>query len=255
MATRFARFSLFFKRWLHDADRKAYSASTPVAAAFFPFWFFVTSKPQRGPRRRSKIRSRAFIDSRSGHAEPLRNPFTQSGAEVAALQDASAFLMSTTATTTSSRAVQRQMDLRDPRYRPMANVNTAMRDLDLSAEDVGALVESGDLMAFNIALNPQGRKELRILTASIAHYLQTLGSRPFPHTLHSQLSTILPHDKPMLSGVEVQRALNCDSGTVINLVEARALKLVPRTDYGAGRGCTPSITRESFIAFLKARLQ
>lgn len=149
--------------------------------------------------------------------------------------------------------VQRQMDLRDPRYRPMAGVNAAMRDLDLTAVEVTALLDGGDLIGWNIATG-EARREIRVLTDSLAHYQRTLGSRPYPFEEGKVLRLILPHDKPALSGVEIQRAFNCDSGHVINLIEAKLLKIVPGTDWQRGPGGSPSVTRTSVIEFLKRRL-
>jgi hypothetical protein len=153
-----------------------------------------------------------------------------------------------------SSAVQRQMDLRDPRYRPTTDTNAAMALLDLSADEVLALVDSGDLAGFNIAVDANGRRELRILASSIAHYHNTLGSRPVALDFEKVVKAILPHNKPVISGVELQRMLNCDSGHVINLLLARELEAVKGTSWGAGRGNTASVTRASVIEFLRRRL-
>jgi hypothetical protein len=150
-------------------------------------------------------------------------------------------------------AIQRQMDLRDARYRPAADTNAAMRDLDLTADEVIALTESGDLVGWNIAVDPTGRRELRILSASVAHYHDTLGSRPQRFTFEQMLGRVLLHTKPVIASTEVQRALNCDSGHVINLIEAGELAVVRGTDWGRGRGNVASITRASFVEFLRRR--
>ncbi|HXE41389.1 MAG TPA: hypothetical protein VN516_00080, partial [Candidatus Baltobacteraceae bacterium] len=61
------------------------------------------------------------------------------------------------------RAIQTKMDLRDARFRPLGDVNAAMRDLDMSAPEVDALLDIQLLLGFNIAVDPDGRRELRVL--------------------------------------------------------------------------------------------
>ena len=61
------------------------------------------------------------------------------------------------------------------RQRPLGDVNTAMRDLDSSDEEVLRLVEQHSLIGFNIALEKPRRSVIRILTESIDHFRQTQG--------------------------------------------------------------------------------
>jgi hypothetical protein len=158
-----------------------------------------------------------------------------------------------------ARAIQHQMELRDdPTPLPLAGVNAACRDLRLPArghlENPGVIDLIDDyaaLIAFNIAVELSGRRELRILTRSVEHYKTTLGSRP-PNLSWAQIvKLIVPHDKPALTAVEAARALNCK--TVMPLLERRLLKTVPGTDWQRGPGGSASITRESFVAFLEKR--
>lgn len=149
--------------------------------------------------------------------------------------------------------LQQQMDLRDARYRPTVDTNAAQALLDLTADEVIALTESSDLIGWNIAVDADGRRELRLLSASVAHYHDTLGSRPLRMSFEQMLGKILLHAKPVLASTEIQRALNCDSGHVINLISAGELQVVPGTDWGRGRGNVASVRRASFTEFLRRR--
>jgi hypothetical protein len=62
-------------------------------------------------------------------------------------------------------------------------------------------------------------------------------------------------DQPAITGVDVQHSLNCSSTHIMHLIECEALKLLPGTTYGKGRGRSPLIARESIADFLRARLE
>lgn len=155
--------------------------------------------------------------------------------------------------------VQTTMPLRDPRYtRPTMTVDSAKGILDCTEDDIVELVEVQlALIAWNIAAPGAERRELRILTRSVSEYLRDNPDRnPCYHSTlcpAEAVSLVLPSDKPAFTGVEIQRSLNCGSTHVITLVESRALRLVPGTNYQRGPGGSPRIARESFIEFLKGR--
>lgn len=157
------------------------------------------------------------------------------------------------------RALQHQLELNDdPTPRPLSGVNAACRDLRLPArghlENPGVIDLVDDyqaLVAFNIAVHENSRRELRILTRSIEHYKLTQGFRPLNLSWAQIVKLILPHDKPAVTATECAAALNCK--TVMPLVETRQLAIVRGTDWQRGPGGSASITRESFIAFLLKR--
>lgn len=151
---------------------------------------------------------------------------------------------------------QPQLDLRDPRYkRPTMTVDTAKGILDCSEDEIIELIEvQGALVAWNIASPNADRRELRILTQSVADYLAA-GRSPCYHSMlapDAAVSDLVP-DRPFLRGTDIQRILNCGSTHVLNLVESKALALVPGTNYQRGPGGTPSITVDSFRHFLTSR--
>lgn len=147
---------------------------------------------------------------------------------------------------------QLNLTLRDPRWRPLADTDGVKWALDISAEDVEQLIDLGSLVAFNIAVERHGRRELRFLTRSIEHYRATLGSRQLELSWPEMFRLIAPHDKPVLVGTEVDAALNCDPDHRLNL--ARANLLETTNGWRPGRNGAPAITRGSFETFLKTRL-
>jgi hypothetical protein len=150
---------------------------------------------------------------------------------------------------------QLSLTLRDPRWRPLADADSVRWALDVSSEDVESLIDLGYLVAFNIAIVPTGRRELRFLTRSIEHYRATLGSRRLDLSWSQIARLIVPHDKPFVVGTEIDAALNCDPDHRLHLIRAGLLQLMPGTDYRPGRNGAPSVTRESFEQFLKGRKQ
>lgn len=156
-------------------------------------------------------------------------------------------------------SIQLQIGLRDPRFRPVSDVKTVLRDLgefEIGAEQVSQLVDQNILIGFNIALDdsPDGRRELRILTCSIEFFRSTNGKKYHELEWPKIFRLICPHDKPLVRGTEISRTLICDGQHVLNLLGAGRLKRVPGTNFQRGPGGTPSITRESYEQWLKGRL-
>lgn len=149
-------------------------------------------------------------------------------------------------------SIQTKLDLGNTQFRPLGDVLTAMRDLDLTAAEVRALVELGYLAAFNIAVATDSKAELRILTRSIDHYRSLKKKRVFEMPWAQLFRLIVPHGKPVVTGLEIQRGLNCDRGHVENLVLAECLKALQESKPGPGGSWT--ISRDSFEAFMKGRL-
>ena len=136
--------------------------------------------------------------------------------------------------------------------RPMGDLNAAMRDLDLSAEKVRALLDEGKLIGFNISASKSGRAGLRVLTKSVERYRESGGKKPLVLAWPEIIRLILTHDKFFVRGMEIQRALNCDRGHVENLILAS--HLVTAKKARPGPGGSPIVTRASFEAFLKGRM-
>jgi len=64
-------------------------------------------------------------------------------------------------------SIQVRLELGETRFRPLGDTITAMRDLDMNAEEVRSLVQLGYLIGFNIAVSDASKMELRILTRSV----------------------------------------------------------------------------------------
>jgi hypothetical protein len=150
--------------------------------------------------------------------------------------------------------------------RPLGDLNTAMRDLDLSDEEIRKLVEQHMLIGFNIAVNQSGRSVTRILTYSLEHFRQTNGrlalemkwseifklifpgrpsaSTPFPAARFS--------GTPLrLTGLELKQGLNCCRGHVENLAYQYFEVVRPAR---RGRGHTPVFKTTSVERWLKRRM-
>lgn len=145
-------------------------------------------------------------------------------------------------------------NLRDARWRPLADTDGVKWALDISSEDVEGLIDLGNLVAFNIAVDGKtGRREFRFLTRSIEHYRATLGSRLLDLSWAQIFRLIVPHDKPVILGTEIDAALNCDPDHRQNLIRADRLQIVQGTNWRPGRNGAPIIMRDSFERFLKGR--
>jgi hypothetical protein len=145
-------------------------------------------------------------------------------------------------------------NLRDARWRPLADTDGVKWALDISSEEVEHLIDLGFVVAFNIAVEGRvGRREFRFLTRSIEHYRATLGSRRLDLSWAQIFRLIVPHEKPVIIGTEIDAALNCDPDHRQNLIRADRLKIVDGTRWRPGRNGAPVVTRASFETFLKGR--
>ena len=153
-------------------------------------------------------------------------------------------------------AIQSQLGLRDPRFRPLSDIKTVLRDLgefDIDAEQVRNLLELRVLIGFNIAPDDLGRGELRVLTKSIEFFRATGGKKYHELEWEKIFRLVVPHKKPVVTGLEIRRAMLCDRGHVENLVNAGQLVALKKSQPGPGGSWT--ISRESFENFLKGRMQ
>lgn len=148
-------------------------------------------------------------------------------------------------------SIQVRLELGETRFRPLGDTITAMRDLDMNAEEVRSLVQIGYLIGFNIAVSNASKMELRILTRSVEHF-RTLKHKRVCDMEWSQIfRLIVPHQKPIVTGLEVQRGLNCDRGHVENLVIAGHLTALKKSAPGPGGSWV--VTTASYEKFLKTR--
>jgi hypothetical protein len=161
-------------------------------------------------------------------------------------------------------ALQRQLPVADPRLRVLVTINgarerEAFRNYD--EDDILWLIENAYLVAFDISLRAgkdSSARELRIFPDSLDYYAKTNGNpkakkNPFAATWDR---LILSNDtKPFLLSTRAQVILNCGSTHVTNLIDAGHLKQLAGTEYKVGRNGAACISRDSFLAFLKSRLE
>jgi len=153
-------------------------------------------------------------------------------------------------------SIQTQLGLRDPRFRPVSDVKTVLRDLgefDIDVQQIRELVESRFLIGFNIAVDDLGKCELRVLTKSIEFFRATGGNKYHELEWDKIFRLVVPHKKPVVTGLEIRRALLCDRGHVENLILAGQLVALKKSQPGPGG--TWTISRESFEKFLQGRMQ
>ena len=155
-------------------------------------------------------------------------------------------------------SIQTQLGLRDPRFRPLSDIKSVLRDLgefDIDAMHVRDLLDLGLLIGFNIAVHLNSKCELRFLTRSIHHFQNCArdGKRKMALDLPwaAICRLIIPHDKPVVTGLEIRRQLLCDRGHVENLIIAGCLTSLKKSQPGPGGSWT--VSRQSYEAFLKAR--
>lgn len=151
--------------------------------------------------------------------------------------------------------IQAQLGLRDPRHRPMSTVQTALRDLgqyDIDGDTIRALIESGCLVAFNIAVRLDTKPEHRILTKSIEFFQANQGRKYHELEWPQIFRLIIRHQKPVVTGLEIRRALICDRGHVENLILAKELAPLKKSQSGPGGSWV--VSRDSFEGFMKKRM-
>ena len=153
-------------------------------------------------------------------------------------------------------AIQTQLGLRDPRFRPLSDVKTVLRDLgefNIDADQVRELCELGVFISFDIAVDLDSRCEMRVLTKSIDFFRATGGKKYHELEWPQIFRLVVPHRKPVVTGLEIRRALICDRGHVENLINAGELTALKKSQPGPGGSW--AVSRDSFENFLKARKQ
>lgn len=149
-------------------------------------------------------------------------------------------------------AIQTFLPLKVELRLPTLSMTGARSLLGLHENLIKEQVDLGSLVAWDISRRGAGRREYRFLAASV----RTWGE----HKTYDDaeiiplLYTLKPGERPaFLFGSWFCRCWNCDSGHMINLVADKVLSLIPKTDYGRGRGRTPCITWSSAVEFMRER--
>lgn len=153
-------------------------------------------------------------------------------------------------------AIQPDLIQDDQRFGPLSDIKTVLRDLrglNIDAPHVRELVEARFLIGFNIAVDDLGRCELRILTKSIDFFRATKGKKYHELEWAQIFRQIVPHQKPVVTGLEIRRGLLCDRGHVENLINAGQLVALKKSSPGPGGSWT--VSRDSYETFLQGRMQ
>jgi hypothetical protein len=163
-------------------------------------------------------------------------------------------------------ALQRQFPISDPLLCVLVTINgarerEAFRNYD--TEDFHWLINERYLVAFDISvLGEKGRdREWRILPHSLDHYAKTNGNpkargrtgsvNPYAATWDHII--LKNHHEQNISSPRAGVILNCSPDHITKLIDARLLKTV--VAYSRGRNGAAVITRDSFLSFLKSRLE
>jgi hypothetical protein len=116
-------------------------------------------------------------------------------------------------------------------------------------------IQSGYLVAFNIALDTkESSAEWRIFPDSAEWLAKNKNARkqnPYFDTWHNLL--FQTGEKQSINTTRAKVILNCGPTHVTNLIDSGLLKQIPGTTYRRGRAAV--ITCDSFLAFLKSRLE
>lgn len=168
-----------------------------------------------------------------------------------------------------SAPVQRKLHLDDAPALVLATVTQARYCLSGYDEDnILDLIDNGFLaFTWDISIKPgKTAREFRIFPPCIAHCKKS-PNEEFPLSFDAVVAQLLArhNDKPFLMGTTVKLLLNCGATHLINLVDSGALRCLPNNPaiqksknpilYRRGPNGSPCITRDSFISFLRERLE
>lgn len=141
----------------------------------------------------------------------------------------------------------------DARRCVLATVEDArrqLRDWDVDEDDILALIEDGQLFAWNIAVDLKDAKRLwRIFPDSISHFEKTAGHRQFIMTDAAIYKRLLEGCGDLLTIRELANLFNCGPTHVANLIAAKNF-----SDCNNGPGVT-RVERAALLAFLKSRME
>lgn len=167
-----------------------------------------------------------------------------------------------------SLALQTELEIDDPRFRPLLTTSAVLARLGLkftlNAPDIQEMWEYGVLLGFDISVAGRearpvnGRSmrrkiELRILSRSVEFFLENHGKKHHELEWPQIFRLLIRHQKPVLTGKELKHVLLCEKGHIENLVINGRLTPIRKSSSGVNGSWT--VTRESFEKFLKGRLQ
>lgn len=158
-------------------------------------------------------------------------------------------------------ALQKKFVLAETQLCVLLTASSVRQELPGHDEDdvLAACLDHSIPTAFDIGLG--GRRELRVLPSSVAHYQKTLGSRPRRVSwaeVWSEITRGINRDKPWLDGEIVRCLLNCGGDHLIRLVDEGWLEALPAHGngqlYRRGPGGAPQIKLKSLEVYLKGNL-
>lgn len=142
---------------------------------------------------------------------------------------------------------------RGPAYqpRPLMSLCAVMWQLDYDDDQVRSLVDSGALpWAFDIGLGSAKRTQLRILADCVQTFLLFGACQEQPW--EEVAARILPDPPASIPPKIAARALGCGSDHIMNLLRARAFRLV-RPGWRQGPGGAAAIDSRNFLEWLHGR--
>lgn len=154
----------------------------------------------------------------------------------------------------TAQPTQRRLPIKLELECPLLDINAARGALDLSADDILALIDNG-LLAWAWDIGLGARSEVRILAKCVRGFQASNSSCGLAaDSFEKTIGYILARDtKPFIEGVRLTDLLNCHRHLIIDLIHEGDLKVLPGTSWRRGRDGTPAITRESIIQFFKQR--
>ena len=164
-------------------------------------------------------------------------------------------------TATAPRPGYRSFALAEPlaarpwRLRPLWKISTVEECLNLDRRAVMQRVEDGRLFwVFRLSGVHTRRRELRCLAACVMELQGLPTGLPKPTSALSfaeVVELVLPHHRPELRGVELQRVFSCKPDLIRQLGTRRALNIAVRGNGKTGPNASHKFTRASVVRFLE----
>jgi hypothetical protein len=133
----------------------------------------------------------------------------------------------------------------------MWTIRGLFTELARNEDEILAMIEDGSLLyAFDLSLEPKLAKQraLRVLPHCVDDFI---AGRSCEFEWPAVARLLVPHDHPILTGLEVQHVCNVSCAHVTALIRRKFLTAVKNGRPGPGG--SPRITTESFLRFLQDR--